>query len=101
MPSLTCYRLRSRIANRPVGDFHEAIDGGALRYVEYGPIRGRNFTAHVLVVGSAPHEPPWARFVRVGLDDIDIPPANSPGALLIVEVFGCRCRPIRGTGVGD
>jgi len=86
MPSLTCYRLRSRIANRPVGDFHEVIDGGALRYVEYGPIHARNFTAHVLVVGSVPHEPPWARFVRVGFDDIDISPANSPGALLIVEV---------------
>jgi len=84
--SLACYRLRSHMGGRAAEDYHQAIDAGALDYIEYGPTRGHNFTAYALVIGSVPHDTRWAGFVRSGFDPIDIPPASSPGALLVVEV---------------
>lgn len=86
MASLTCYRLWSQIAGHAVEDPHQAIDGGDLTYIEYGPIAGRNFTAFVLVVKNVPHEPRWSSFVRSASAEVEIPLSNSPGALVLVEV---------------
>jgi len=51
----------------------------------YAPVDGPHFEAKLYVVNNAPHDAGWAGFVRDGFgQDVQLPPASSPAALIVV-----------------
>jgi len=93
VPALMCYRVAERIDGTPNTTFRDALDLDGRRVTEYGPIEGRNFTAHLLVVTTPPHDARWAGFLRSGFgDNLQLPRASSPAALLVIEARRRRRR---------
>lgn len=86
MGSFCCYRLRDTLGGNEPGDLDDYLDNESEPQV-YGPLDFGNFTAKLYVSQSAPHSPPWERFVRSGFDIVgQLPLVTSSGAVVVLAL---------------
>ncbi|GEM_PF-1225969 len=90
MQSFVCYRLKSQIGATPVNGFDDFIayeEGSAVRPVPVNVPIEPGADAAIYLIPSVASEPDWARFIRGGIgEDVQIPSASAPGALVLVRV---------------
>lgn len=86
MTSFTCYRLHDTLAGAVPEDLDDYIDTEERPQI-YGPLDMGDFVAKLYVSRSAPHHPPWERFIRSGFEAIeDLPFVASIGAAVILAL---------------
>lgn len=85
MPSLTCYRGVGSIDGTAVQHFDDLVDTTGESVTEHGPVEADGFEAKLWILQVHPHDARWAPFLKAGFGDATVPPASSPGALLIVR----------------
>lgn len=87
MPSLTIYKLRSRLDGQTVKGLAEYVDVAGKTVSTYGPVQGPGFEAILYVSDVPPHAPRWGTLLREGFgEDVKIPSISSAGALLLLAV---------------
>ena len=86
MTRFSCYRLRDKLAVAVPADLDDYIDEEERPRI-YGPLDMGDFVAKLYVSQSAPHHPPWERFIRSGFEALeDLPFVTSIGAAVVLAL---------------